>query len=347
LYLDQACNNLSQPKLIDISLIMGNVSSHRDEIPLGEEPEFKQLAPSVCVLSFQGYRLNMEDGYDFQIYDTLGLQALVVFDGHSGKGSMEFGKKHLLPHLAFAASVEECSNANIDQAFISTERALREYNKALDLKALQEHAADCLGSSTSVSASGGSSAPPPLRINTHHHTIDKSGTCAIAAIIKNEELIIANAGDCTALLIFKDGTHKVLNPIHRPVSVRIPGLARDDCAETVRIIEAGLCVQQNRVNGELAVSRSIGDFGYKGLYEEEAKHAVTCIPSITRCPIDDTFKCLYLYTDGIGDGMDPAQIAEYDMASSFHGNSRDTLETLLRECMVKTRDNATIARIDF
>jgi serine/threonine protein phosphatase PrpC len=317
---------------------MGNASSHRDEIPADEVPYFEQLSSRACVLSFQGYRLYMEDGFDFQM--SGGAISLAVFDGHSGKGSMEYARKHLLNFLAFEVQ-EECSDANIEKAFIGIERGLKKFNETNDLEAAKHFEADA-----SAHAASGGGAPPPLRISSHSYAPDRSGTCAIVAMIKNGELIIANAGDCTALLIKKDGTHQVLNSIHRPNYTSIPSSEVRMCNEVVRIYGAGLCVQQNRVNGELAVTRSIGDFGYKGIHEEEARHAVTCIPSITRFPITDEFKCLYLYSDGIGDGMEADEVAQYDTATS-HIQTRDKLEYLLRTSMEKSRDNATLARIDF
>ena len=353
---------------------MGNSSSHRNEIPEDELPEFVQLAPNVCVLSFQGYRVNMEDGYHFQVFDRLGMQALAVFDGHSGKGAMEFSRKHLLAHMAYEASAQEISETDITKAFISTERLFKEFNRNACLLAAEREAEILAPSGTAssgtassgtapsgtassgtasietASASTAPSGPPPLRLNSNSGPLyqppDRSGTCAIAAILKDGHLTVANAGDCTALLIHKDGSHQVLNTLHRPNSVLIAPYEMQHCSEGMRINEAGLCVQQNRVNGELAVSRSIGDFGYKGMFEEESKHAVTCIPTITRIPITDQFKCLYLYSDGIGDGMEPFQIAEYENAH-VHGQPRDSMEALLKLCMEKTRDNITIARIDF
>jgi serine/threonine protein phosphatase PrpC len=263
---------------------------------------------------------------------------------------MEFSKKHLLAHLAYGTTDKECTEENITEAFISTERGLREFNKNKDLLAAQQQEEESLAQLEAAKASasaGGSFGPPPLRLSDpNHHVPDNSGTCAIAAIIKDGHLIIANAGDCTALLIKKDGSFQVLNSLHRPVLTLTSSNSGVLCTEGVRIYEAGLCVQQNRVNGELAVSRSIGDFSYKGLFEEEQKHAVTCAPTITRTLIMDDFKCLYLYSDGIGDGMEPTEIAEYESANS-HLTPREKMHALLNACMQKTRDNATIARIDF
>lgn len=66
-------------------------------------------------------------------------------------------------------------------------------------------------------------------------------------------IICANAGDSRAILS-RGGKVVALSEDHKP----------DNYAEKKRIEAAGGFVEENRVNGSLNLSRSLGDFEYKG-----------------------------------------------------------------------------------
>lgn len=71
-------------------------------------------------------------------------------------------------------------------------------------------------------------------------------------MITKAEIICANAGDSRAVMS-KKGKAKDLSIDHKP----------DLPAEKRRIERAQGFVDENRVNGMLALSRSMGDFEYK------------------------------------------------------------------------------------
>jgi serine/threonine protein phosphatase PrpC len=72
-------------------------------------------------------------------------------------------------------------------------------------------------------------------------------------MISKSEILCANAGDSRAVLS-KKGKVKDLSVDHKP----------DTPSEKRRIERANGFVEESRVNGMLALSRSIGDFEYKG-----------------------------------------------------------------------------------
>lgn len=283
---------------------MGNAGSHREVIPKGEAPILGTLAANVNVISFQGFRSTMEDAYC--VIDRPTVKLYAVFDGHCGDGAVDFTSRHLLFELASAED-----DKSIEQAFVDTEARFKASRY----------------SPPSSEHNPIEGAPPPLKL-----TSDVSGTCATVAIRVRDELIIANVGDCTAMLISHDGSYTILSKAHR-----LEGEVRAE--EEARIVAAGSYVEDKRVKGELAVSRAIGDFQYKGNQLEPHLQAVTCIPSISRHQILSSHKFLLLFSDGVGDGMSNDEIRDVFMAEPDHTSAM--FATVLTSHEV-SRDNTVL-----
>jgi protein phosphatase 2C family protein 2/3 len=81
---------------------------------------------------------------------------------------------------------------------------------------------------------------------------EQSGSTAVAIIIKNGHLYCANVGDSRAVASI-GGRAEPLSNDHKP----------NNKEEYDRIVAAGGWVDFNRVNGNLALSRALGDFIFK------------------------------------------------------------------------------------
>lgn len=79
-----------------------------------------------------------------------------------------------------------------------------------------------------------------------------AGSTAVSVIIREGKLYCANAGDSRAIASV-DGKIEVLSSDHKP----------NNETELKRICEGGGWVEFNRVNGNLALSRALGDFVFK------------------------------------------------------------------------------------
>jgi serine/threonine protein phosphatase PrpC len=292
---------------------MGNTSS-RSSIPPDEKPVFTKLDARASVITFQGFRFYMEDDYSFFKDGETTMYA--VFDGHGGSGAVQFAKEHLLKTI-----VQECASGytetNIATGFITTERKFRDKINTIEPVDKNE---------------GGEKL---LNIRIPLHNPDDSGTCAVVAIFHNNKVIIANVGDCQALIVNKDKTTLLQSTLHRCSGPE----------EIQRIEDANLYVQQNRVLGELAISRSIGDFKYKGMPSvhstsfDEIKHAVTCIPTFHTFQVTDEMSSLVLFSDGIGDGISYSDIAD-SLSESSHG-----IEHIVEVAHKESRDNVSLLLI--
>ncbi|CAE6509060.1 unnamed protein product, partial [Rhizoctonia solani] len=82
-------------------------------------------------------------------------------------------------------------------------------------------------------------------------------------------------------------------------------------SETARITAAGGYVEYNRVNGNLALSRAIGDFEFKQNYAiQPEQQIVTANPDITEHNLDDEDEFIVLACDGIWDCLTSQQVVD-------------------------------------
>ncbi|SCU97825.1 LADA_0H08548g1_1 [Lachancea dasiensis] len=123
---------------------------------------------------------------------------------------------------------------------------------------------------------------------------DHSGCTATTMLISKEQqrLFCGNAGDSRTVLS-RNKVAKALSYDHKPTLV----------SEKSRIVAADGFVEMDRVNGNLALSRAIGDFEFKS-NSQLPPHAqiVTCVPDVVEHTIDyalDEF--VILACDGIWD----------------------------------------------
>jgi serine/threonine protein phosphatase PrpC len=175
-----------------------------------------------------------------------------------------------------------------------------------------------------------------------------SGACVLASFeIDGKWIALASSGDCRSLQIKKDGTFCIMTPEHKA----------SDKDERKRIENAGMFVEAGRVNGILAVSRSIGDFDFQGRapekQEEESDdckfeekfHAVSCMPDVLVYSLENT-DAILLYTDGVYESLTSEHIAE------MFKTSKDSLEELCSRIVFNavefgSTDNVTFAAIKY
>lgn len=130
---------------------------------------------------------------------------------------------------------------------------------------------------------------------------DMSGCTATTAIIADGKIIAANSGDSRTVLGVK-GTAKPMSFDHKPQNE----------GERNRIIAAGGFVESDRVNGNLALSRALGDFDFKkSATVPPEEQIVTALPDIIVHEISPDDEFLVLACDGIWDFMDSQAVVEF------------------------------------
>lgn len=127
------------------------------------------------------------------------------------------------------------------------------------------------------------------------------GCAALACLLKDDKLHLANAGDCRAVLC-RDGFAVTLSMEHRPEAE----------GERQRIERAGGQVIKGRVNGRLGVSRGLGDLAYKGDQRLSAEaQIVTAYADIATHVLDEHDEFLILACDGIWERRSAQEIVEF------------------------------------
>ncbi|KAI4238511.1 MAG: hypothetical protein L6R40_005680 [Gallowayella cf. fulva] len=128
-----------------------------------------------------------------------------------------------------------------------------------------------------------------------------SGCTASVGLISKTTIYVANAGDSRSVLGVK-GRAKPLSFDHKPQNE----------GEKARICAAGGFVDFGRVNGNLALSRAIGDFEFKKSADlSPEQQIVTAFPDVVAHNISDDDEFLVIACDGIWDCQSSQAVVEF------------------------------------
>lgn len=130
---------------------------------------------------------------------------------------------------------------------------------------------------------------------------DLAGTTAITVLSKSNRLYCANVGDSRAV-VSHNGHAVPLSRDHKP---NVP-------EEQRRIMAGGGWVEFNRVNGNLALSRALGDFNFKrNKARKPEDQIVTAFPEVSVYNMSNELEFLVLACDGIWDVLTNSEVVEF------------------------------------
>lgn len=293
----------------------------------------------------QGWRATMEDSHLACTEIPVGNKSLGkghsvfgVFDGHGGGFTSDFAANNFVRILAERPSLEKYTKLKMhDQQSVPginlLKQALSESFCVLDQEIRQKQLQrnDC---TAQKKERAGSSISNRIRM-------ERSGSTVVVVMITPSHILCANAGDSRAILQRGDSALP-LSFDHKPGNL----------PELERIKNAGGFVKSKRVDGDLAVSRGLGDFSYKsidGLAIKEQK--VIPVPETVVYPRDDKQdKFVILACDGIWDVATNEECAKFvsDLLDEGEEDLGLICEEALDTCLEKnSRDNMTFAMVTF
>ncbi|TID31147.1 hypothetical protein CANINC_000255 [Pichia inconspicua] len=163
---------------------------------------------------------------------------------------------------------------------------------------------------------------------------DPSGCAATSTLITEDAIYCANAGDSRCVLSI-DGVVKPLSFDHKPTNE----------GEKNRIVNAGGFVDMGRVNGNLALSRGIGDFEFKDAKSLPAEEqAVTALPDVLEHKLDTNHdEFIVLACDGIWDCLTSQQVVDFVRRYVKEGKSLIEISELMMDtCLAPTSGGSGI-----
>lgn len=297
-------------------------------------PQSGPLRLSWSSSSMQGWRTGMEDAHVcMTALPDKALQGVAlfgVFDGHGGEQVAKFCAKHLPEEVcsALRGLGVDCQPETwqvgeaLVQAFHRIDELLRDPDVSPELKALSNPPPDLARS------------PRPVVGRTQgdpRHVGCTANVCCVTAT----HIVVANAGDSRAVLC-RRGDAVALSEDHKP----------NNPVERSRIEAAGGYVESSapgvwRVNGNLNLSRALGDLEYKkdrllGPQEQ----IISGTPDITVFDRSHEDEFVTVCCDGVWDVKSNLEVVDFvrkrlpvgPQAADQQG-AAETLEQLLDDCI--------------
>lgn len=304
---------------------------------------------SFAFSGMQGWRNSMEDAHfachSVQVHKqnplSEGHAIFGVCDGHGGDFTSGFAADNFLGIFALNPRLKQYAALSTDDqgdvpGIALLRSALRETFSALDkeIRKKQNQKNDI----TWKVADDSDSAEDYLKKRSK---LERSGSTCIVVMVTPSHIICANTGDSRAILQ-RNGKVLPLSFDHKPNNI----------PELQRINNAGGFVKSRRVDGDLAVSRALGDFSYKKQDKLSTnKQKVIPEPEFVIYPRkfeQDEF--MVLACDGVWDVATNQECAKFVQDYMDEGrNDLDAIcEDALDTCLEKdSRDNMTLGLVTF
>uniref|UniRef100_A0A8D3DAM9 Protein phosphatase 1L n=1 Tax=Scophthalmus maximus TaxID=52904 RepID=A0A8D3DAM9_SCOMX len=264
--------------------------------------EFK--SNNVAVYSIQGRRDHMEDRFEVlaDVANRSHPSIFGIFDGHGGEAAADFAKAHLPEALRQQLLTYEREK----EVGLSYPSILEQQILTLDREMLEKLSA----------------------------TYNEAGTTCLVALLSDKELTVANVGDSRGVLCDKDGNAIPLSHDHKPYQLK----------ERKRIKKAGGFISFNgswRVQGILAMSRSLGDYPLKNL------NVIIPDPDIMSFDLDKVQpEFMILASDGLWDTFSNEEAVRFireRLDEPHFGAKSIVLQSFYRGCP----DNITVMVVKF
>ncbi|KAE9609761.1 putative protein-serine/threonine phosphatase transcription factor DBP family [Lupinus albus] len=237
--------------------------------------------------------------YDTLCEETVSLYG--VFDGHGGKAAAQFVRDHLPRVIVENADFPFELEKVVKRSFIETDA---EFAKTCSIE-------------SSMS----------------------SGTTALTAIVFGRSLLVANAGDCRAVLC-RRGRAIEMSKDHRPYCIK----------ERKRIESLGGFVDDGYLNGLLGVTRALGNWHLEGMKEKSGSGGpLIAEPELKLVALTKEDELLIIGSDGIWDVFRSQNAVDFARRRlQEHNDVKKCCKEMVEEAMKRgATDNLTVVMVCF
>ncbi|XP_071696858.1 probable protein phosphatase 2C 2 [Rutidosis leptorrhynchoides] len=293
---------------VDVMAVKQNDDvTHQDKISVSESAVELKVFPSIRSGSYAdiGPRRYMEDEHividDVSAY--LGSPSKItafygVFDGHGGPEAASYVRNNVRRIFFENTQVSQVDDveSSLRKAFLSADLALADDS--------------CISTA--------------------------SGTTALTALLLGRRLVVANAGDCRAVVCRK-GEAINMSEDHRPTNP----------SERKRVLELGAFVYDGYLNGVLSVTRALGDWDMK--LPCGSTSPLIAEPEINQIVLTEEDEFLIIGCDGLFDVMSSQQAVNFVRRGlRRHDDPEQCAKDLIREALrLGTYDNLTVIVVCF
>jgi serine/threonine protein phosphatase PrpC len=229
----------------------------------------------------QGWRVNMEDAHIAKFNIAPDTHIFGVFDGHGGKEVARYAEKHFIDELLANKSFKDKNYPQaLTETFLRIDDLIQTNEGRKELMQLKQGDGDSKSDFSNDSY---------------------AGCTACVALMAKGTIYCANAGDSRCVL-FTKGTAIALSEDHKP----------EVESERARIQKAGGYVVDGRINGNLNLSRALGDLEYKKNTDlKVGEQLIIAVPEIKQRALSTDDEFLLIGCDGIWECLTNQQICEF------------------------------------
>eukprot|EP00929_Paragymnodinium_shiwhaense_P083798 TRINITY_DN44768_c0_g1_i1.p1 TRINITY_DN44768_c0_g1~~TRINITY_DN44768_c0_g1_i1.p1 ORF type:complete len:475 (-),score=102.41 TRINITY_DN44768_c0_g1_i1:75-1499(-) len=300
-----------------------------------ETGTFYNETVSWAASGMRGWRPHMEDAHVVELLKSVAFPDVAIFavlDGHGGKDVSELASHLLCQEIRAAAEELQVSEDRDSSKEVEKDGKRRSQEEAVSLEQALRVALPRLDEELRRGALGLGSMLPGLL----HPFCGMGSTAVVAAVdLKSREVVVANVGDSRAILI-RNGKALALSEDHKPENPK----------ERHRIQQAGgrvvKCGSCHRVDGNLNLSRALGDFYLKANHELPAdKQKVSAFPDTTRTKFKGgPNELLLVACDGLFERMSNQDVADLVWPRIKRGMPlKQVAEELLKACCARAGRN--------
>lgn len=219
-----------------------------------------------------------------------------VFDGHGGTDAALFIRNNILRFIVEDSHFPTCVGKAITSAFLKADYEFAD-SSALDIS---------------------------------------SGTTALTALVFGRTMIVANAGDCRAVL-GRRGRAVEMSTDQKPNCI----------SEKLRIEKLGGVVYDGYLNGQLSVSRALGDWHMKG--PKGSACPLSAEPELREINLTEDDEFLIMGCDGLWDVMsNQCAVTMARKELMIHNDPQRCSRELVREALKRhSCDNLTVIVVCF